>query len=415
MRNLRIAFGIAVAITGVSASIWGARYAPWIERQSTAPDPLIRRFREIKAGAARWSGRNSPSDDGDATPLDPALDPRPATADAAPFPKAVASERIFEFGRMGIGEPKTHRFRIENKGQGPLLVAKGPTECKCTIINLSTREVSPGSFADVELAWAPLNADPTFEKSAIIWTNDPKLPEIRFRIAGKVGRAVAVSPTAWNAGIVSEDQVGKAVGNVLSQLHSGFKILSFEPSDPRVQVSCKPMTAGALDRVGMLAGYEFTVHVLNTIPLGRFRSRLRISTSIEPMTPLDVELTAVRPGPIRFLAAANAHWTPETSVLNLGRFRHEVGCKTALTASVYDMKERFRVLDVKSSDGFVKVSVEPISGSGTDPQQVIRFVFEVSAGSPPVNYFTQKPAHVTVKTNHPTLKSIEFDLQFVSL
>jgi hypothetical protein len=73
------------------------------------------------------------------------------------------------------------------------------------------------------------------------------------------------------------------------------------------------------------------------------------------------------------------------------------------------------MLGVSSSDSFVKLSLESSPGSGTDAQQYVRFVFEVLPGSPPVNYFTQEPVHVTVQTNHPRLKKIDFDLQFVSM
>ena len=38
-------------------------------------------------------------------------------------------------------------------------------------------------------------------------------------------------------------------------------------------------------------------------------------------------------------------------------------------------------------------------------------MFEVPPGSPPVNYFTQKPVHVTVETNHPVVQDLDFDLR----
>jgi hypothetical protein len=267
---------------------------------------------------------------------------------------------------------------------------------------------------EVEVTWTPREADPRFEKSAIIWTNDPQLPEIQFRVVGSVGRMVTVSPAEWHAGTVAEDHDGKATGIVGSAQHPDFKIASIDQADPNVTVTYKPMSASALKRSGLVGGYEFTATVGKKIAIGQFRSRVRIATSLEK-TPVDVELTAVRQGPIRFLMAENARWNSGKSLLNLGRFRHEVGVKTALSAYVYDMKEKFQVLGAKSTDNFVKVSVEPSPESGTGEQQGIRFVFEVPPGSPPVNYFTQQPVRVTVQTNHPVLKTIDFDLQFVSL
>ncbi|HEV8001444.1 MAG TPA: DUF1573 domain-containing protein [Planctomycetaceae bacterium] len=419
MQTHKLAFGMVVAIVCVSAAVWAARFAPWVDRAVAAPNPLVSRLREMKEGAARRKGEKPEAGEQGAGNLDPTVDARPPVLVQGPFPKATAGEQVYQFGHTGIGDRQTHRFRIENKGQAPLLIAKGPTECKCTISNLAANEVPPGGFTEVEIAWAPLEADPTFEKSAIIWTNDPKMSEIRFRIAGKVGRGLAVSPVAWHAGIVAEDQDAKAVGIVVSEVEAGFKILSVKSTDDNIKVSYKPMTPGALEHIGMLAGYEFTTTVGKGIPIGNFRSRLEILTSLEPKTPLVVDLTAVRPGPIRFLSAVpivgHVLWNAEKSRLNLGRFRHEVGSKTALTALISDMKGKFQMLGSKSSDSFVKVSVEPNPATGSGESQGIRFVFEVPPGSPPVNYFTNKPVHVTVQTNHPKLKNLDFDLEFVSL
>jgi hypothetical protein len=414
MRPRTLVFGIVSAVVGLSATVWLSRYGPWANQRPSAPHYLVSRLQEMKDGAARQAGASHAARDG-ASRRDPSVDERPAVADQEPLPRAVASDRVFEFGRMAIGERKTHRFRLKNEGPGSLTVARGPAECKCTISAVSVREIPPGGFADVELTWAPLEADPAFEKSAIIWTNDPKLSEIHFRIAGKVGRSLAVSPTTWHAGTVAEDHDGKAVGTIVSEIGKSFKILSVEPHDPNIKVSYKAMSEGALKRVGMLSGYEFTTTISNRIPIGSFRSRLSILTTLEPKTPVEVDLTAVRPGPIRILSAGNAHWDPEKMLLNLGRFRHEIGIKTVLPACIYDMRGQLRMLGVSSSDSFVKLSLEPSPGSGTDAPQYVRFVFEVLPGSPPVNYFTQKPVHVTVQTNHPTLKKIDFDLQFVSM
>jgi Protein of unknown function (DUF1573) len=422
MKLFRTLFGSAAAAACLLASIWWARHATGVERPAAPLDPVAARYRSMKAAAQRYSGQPLEGADGGASrTVDPSVDPRPALAAEAPFPKALAHERVYEFGRMLIGEQKVHHFRIENQGAGPLVIAKGPTECKCTISNLPTRSVPPGGSVDVEVAWAPRESDPTFEKSAIIWTNDPELPEIRFRVSGKVAQALVVLPKAWHAGLVAEDQEGKAVGSVVSDLEAGFKILSVESPDPNVKVTYKPMSASALDRLAMLGGYEFTVHVGNGIPLGTFRRRLKILTSLEPKALIEVELTATRPGPIRILSAGTAHWSAEKSLLNLGRFRHEDGYRTEVPAYIYHMPGPFRLLGVKSSDGFVKVSVEANPDGDGDKnvksgeRQGVRFVFEVPPGSPPVNYFTQKPVHVTLETNHPVLKTIDFDLQFVSL
>ncbi len=154
------------------------------------------------------------------------------------------------------------------------------------------------------------------------------------------------------------------------------------------------------------------------VRLGRFRTQLKIVTSLPERNEVEVEVAALRSGPIRFLPAVAvggfAYWDSENLLLNLGRFRHETGSKAVLPALVYSMKDKFQVLGVRSSDSFVKVSLESDPAIGNSQQQGVRFVFEVPPGTPPVNYLTRKPIHVTVSTNHPQLKDLDFDLKFVS-
>ena len=164
MRLSAVYIAIVVAIGGTAASSWFARYAPWVERRPSAPHPLLSRVRAMEEGAARRAGATRQAAEGGIQKLDPAVDARPPVADGALSPKAVAAERVYEFGHMGINETRKHSFRMENQGRVPLAIAKGPTECKCTISKLTTREVPPGGFAEIEIAWTPREADPDVRK-----------------------------------------------------------------------------------------------------------------------------------------------------------------------------------------------------------------------------------------------------------
>jgi hypothetical protein len=422
MRRLRIAVGTIIAIAGVSTTIWSARYAPWINSRPSAENPIVRRLREMKEGADRQAGRVPATPFEISRSSDPAIERRPAVAEAAPLPKAVVvNDRVFDFGRMGCNEERKHIFRIENKGPGPLVIAKGPTECKCTISRLSNHRVAPGQSADIEIDWMPRETDPMFDKTSIVWTNDPALPEIHFEVVGKVAPPFNVAPRVWDAGTVTEDENGKATGYVTSELDKTLKIVSIEPVDSNVKVEYRPMSGKDLERWKLQSGYEVTATVGKSMRLGRYRTRLKVRTSVSGKDPVEVEVTALRHGPVRFLSAVpivgSAYWNAEKLLLNMGRFAHETGTKTALPALVYSMKDEFQLVDFKSSDRFVKVSVEPIVEAGKreghEPQQV-RFIFEVPPGSPPGDFLTGKPIRVSVQTNHPQLRDIDFDLTFVS-
>jgi hypothetical protein len=422
MRPVMIGAGFLFTVAGLSAAIWSARYAPWARPQPRVENPIVFRLREMREGADRQAGHKPETTCDAAGRTDPAVEPRPPVAEDPPFPKAVVAERVFDFGRMGTDEQRKHRFRIENRGEAPLVIAKGPTECKCTLSNLASHQVAPGASTEIEVEWTPRAPDRLFDKTAIIWTNDPASPEIHLEVAGKVVPTLEVAPRTWNAGAVTDDQDGTARGTVVSETAGDFQIVAIEPPDPNIKVSFQAMAPRELARRHLRAGYEFLVTVGKNIRLGHFRSRLRIATSLPDKQSVDVEVTGQRSGPIRFLPAVAlvgaARWNADKLLLNMGRFDHVTGAKTALPALVYSMKDNFRVLGVKSSDNFVKVSLEPIVGDQKRAkefdQQQVRFIFEVPPGSPPVNCLTGKPVHVTVTTNHPRLRDLDFDLSFVS-
>jgi hypothetical protein len=72
------------------------------------------------------------------------------------------------------------------------------------------------------------------------------------------------------------------------------------------------------------------------------------------------------------------------------------------------------VLGVESAVSFLKISVEPDPKIGSNDRQGVRIVVEVPPGSPPLTRPVWAPVRVTLKTNHPTLSEIGFDLAFVS-
>lgn len=418
MQTSSLVLTMAIAVGSLSSLIYVMRWAPGIAPQRAGEQAVVKRMRDLKEGAARQSGAPVERSDGTVGVIDPTLDARPPLVEKAPFPKAATTDRNFSFRRMAVGEERHHTFRIENQGQAPLVIGRGPTECKCTISSISQREIPPGASADVDIRWTPREADPAFEKAAVIWTNDPKSPLIRFEVTGQVLPHLTVTPATWNAGPVKDRQEGRATGTVTSEFDENLRVLSVEVNDPNVRVEYTPMPRAELSRRRIRSGYEFAVTVGTGIPVGRFRSGLKIHTNLEGHKTVDVEITAKRSGAIRYLPAVaivgNAYWNSEKLRLNLGRFPHERGSKAALPAVICALPDKLRVLEVQAKENLVKVVVEPNPEIDTHEGQGVRFVFEVPAGAPPVTRLRENPVHLALKTNHPTQPEIDFDVEFVS-
>lgn len=419
MKRLRILAVVAFAICAISATVWSARYAPWVAKSEGEPSSprTVRRVRAAEDVKKLNAGILPEGLDTSATG---AVETPPPVATQAPFPKVATTERTgYDFGTMMVNTEGRHTWRIENKGEGTLLLAKGPVECSCLVSKLAAHEVPPGGFAEIELSWKPRAADSEFRKSAIFWTNDPKWNLLRLTAYGRVPPPAVIAPGKWIAGVVTDEREGKAVGTLTSEVYDQFKIVKVQPTDPNVHVVFKPIANDVLKRSGIRGGYEFTATVGKGIQLGQWRSLVRIFTTIQEANPIEVELTAHRTGPVKFLPAipitGSAHFDSEKLLLNLERFPRELGSKAAVPAIITAMKGEFRILKVSSpSYPFLKVSLEREEAIAVGGAQGIRFVFEIPPYAPAATHMVRDPIHVIVTTNHPSVHEINLAVAFVA-
>jgi hypothetical protein len=427
MRPLAVVLAVVVGMGAVAATIWVGRYSP------LAPPTTRPEMRWEKGTGARQRDLME-KDLAEKAKQNPAVDralkeekkklaeletKKPEIATKPPFPKAeIKGDRVYDFGSMGVNEEKKTKFIIENKGEGQLLLAKGPTNCKCTISNISKDSIPPGGSAEIEMSWTPRETTATFAKEATIWTNDPEMSDIKFKIFGKVVQQFVVRPERnWHANHVTDVQDGVVRGTLTSAIDPNFKITSVDVPDKNVKVTYRPLKAKEKMREGLKAGYEFTVTIGKGIPAGHFRREMQIHTTLEGNKTVDVELTATRSGPILFLTPignSRAYWNAEKSLINMGRFPHEAGCKVMLPALVYGTKEKFKIVGIDKDADFVHVTAEPNPEIGSGEQQGVRFIFEIPPGAPPVTRITPNGIHLKLKTNHPKLQDMTFEVEYVS-
>ncbi|HET6323449.1 MAG TPA: DUF1573 domain-containing protein [Planctomycetaceae bacterium] len=405
MRVLGALLGVVLGVGALAGMIWIARYAPWVER--VQPNlPLGARPPAAAQEAPPPTAPHS-ADKND-------VKVRPPLADKPPFPKAFTGVRVFEFGTMAVNEEQKHTFKIRNKGEGPLDLEVGPSTCKCTVGSLSKKRVEPGESVQVELTWRAKETSQNFAQSATIWTSDPDAPDIQFKVYGKVVEKYVVIPEkAWHAGHVTDVQEGSTTAQVASMLDS-FNITKVESNSPNVKVTYVPLDAITLMSLHGKAGYQFTVKVDRGMPMGQFRVPVRIHTTLEGNKTIEIDVTGSRSGPMLFLPpVGKGLWIAEKSRLNLGRVLHDVGAKVKLPAIIYGIKDKFKVLKTNSDADFLKVSLEPNPEIAQGEQQGVYFVFELPPGSPAVTRVSPNSVHITLETNHPKLKEIAFEVEFI--
>ncbi len=163
--------GIVAAVVLIAAVVWLGRYAPWVEKP---PDPLesrvvlsepvrVRREKEAKRKVEHKAEDLASVDLQIAEPQAG----RPPLADKPPFPKVVVADKSFDVGTVDAGETRAHSFRIENKGEGPLILTSGWSR---DAAQQWRKEVPPGGSTEVEVSINPDGSLPTDSFTRTIWT-----------------------------------------------------------------------------------------------------------------------------------------------------------------------------------------------------------------------------------------------------
>ena len=208
-------------------------------------------------------------------------------------------------------------------------------------------------------------------------------------------------------------KVRTRTGQVVSTIEQ-FKITSVESTNPHVNVTSVPLDPLTLIGLHGKAGFEFTVKADRGMPIGTFRVPVRIHTTLEGSKTIEIDVTGTRSGPMLFLPPrGKGLWLAEKSRLNMGRVRREVGSKVSLPAIIYGIKDKFKVLKTTSDAEYLKVSIEPNPEIAQGEQQGVLFVFELPKDSPGETRVTPNGVHVTLETNHPKLKDIHFEVEFI--
>jgi hypothetical protein len=284
--------GILAAVVLIAAVVWLGRYAPWVEKP---PDPLETRVvlsEPVKLRKAKEAQRKAEQkDEKPSNENELAQAGRPPLADKPPFPRAVVGDKSADLGTVGAGEKKSHTFRIDNKGEGRLILTSGWSS---DAAQQWRKELPPGGSADVEVTLEPSGSAPNDSFTRTVWTNDPKLPEINFRVQAKVIKHVRIEPEReWKVRITG-DQDGKFTGTIASDFDGGFKILSIESTDRNVKAVARPLDAAELQKEGMRNGYAIDLTVNKDIPLGVFECQLTIHTTLKKFETIDIKVTALQ-------------------------------------------------------------------------------------------------------------------------
>lgn len=83
----------------------------------------------------------------------------------------VVAEKTFDFGKIPMGRPVTHRFVFTNKGTDSLRIENAMASCGCTTPKWNRKAIAPGASTEVEVGFNAA-AEGHFEKPITVAYNN---------------------------------------------------------------------------------------------------------------------------------------------------------------------------------------------------------------------------------------------------
>lgn len=343
----------------------------------------------------------------------------PVPAKQGPHPKAVVPEPTHEFGVMRMGDTDRHTFIIRNEGEAPLKLGTPRTTCQCTVPEVERRVIPPGKEGAITLEWKPTAPTPEFDKGAVVKTNDPKMPEIKLAVVGKVETLVNVMPAGiWNAGEITGDKPVEVSGVVYSRLLDDLEVSADTGDSNMLSAEVHAATPEQLAEQEAKAGFVVKVSILPGMPVGKFEKELVLKTNIddEEQDEIKVTIAGTRHGPIQILPTPGTKWNPEALAIDLGRFPALEGHSGTVSMFVLGLEEDEELTfeSVEASPDRVSLNLQRDESFKAEGRQRYTLTFAVPPGTPPETRRGRNAVKVNVSTNHPQAKSMKFYVQFVA-
>lgn len=333
-----------------------------------------------------------------------------------PKPKLVIDELHHRFGTMILGSEKSHDFVFKNEGEGSMRLAKGRVMCKCTIPIVPDQEIKPGESINIKLTWTPIDSSKDFSKEAVIWTNDPGSPKITLSITGEVYDDPMAYPSEFSLGDVPYNKEYEGEINVLSSTSTEMQVGGIEVSHPEwMSVTWAPSDVPKLIASGLrsptpLSGFVVKLKIAPNGSVGPFNGWIKVKSNLKEDAKT-INVTGVRTGPI---SIHGQDYQAALSMVDLRRFKSTEGKAIKLFVYLEPFEEDLQILEAISESKGLTATLHKESKSTGSTKDFYTLTVQAATGLRPGTVYTYEiPDHLTLKTNHPQVPEIRFNVRYV--
>ena len=319
-------------------------------------------------------------------------------------PKAKMPELVHAFGKMSLGSTGHYDFLIQNEGEAPLKIAKGPTQCKCTLTGLKLQEVPPGGEAEVHLEWTPKSYGP-FSQGAVIYTNDPDNDKIEFIVQGNMVPEIAISPeSGWSLGSLAPNVDIPLSGTIRTEIFDDFEITSMETSSDLLDFQLRKMEERELEAMGASVAYDFQGTLKTTDETRKINEELVFLTNNEKYPRIVLPITGFQGGA---LLIVGKNWYSRDQLVDLGKVSSGTERELKLTFVVEPRDEPMQLTDVATTPDFLQVRLEPEKVGKDLAKERYSFYITVPKDAQRGLWNKENYGKIVGKTNNPKINSFE--------
>ena len=331
-------------------------------------------------------------------------------------PKAELPETVFEFGNIERGTSMSHVFKVRNVGKVPLYVEVASTTCKCTVGNLSKKEVGPNEESEVLLEWVAKTGPGPFRHGAVLSTNDPRQTSIDLTVEGQVVESTAMSPSELIFGTVRKDESPTATLYLMNFLEEEIEVSDYELSDERlakqIEIAITPADPSELPNRDAKSGVKVTATFQAGKTIGPFRSWLTIHTNLKNAEQLIVPIAGNVVGDVSIFGPG---WNAHKGVLRMGSFASSKGKTVKLKVAIRGKYAKEARLEVAETDP------PQLQATLGEPRQMgdtrlhVPLVVEVPAGSKPIVRLGEpvsSDALIVLRSNHEEIPEVRLRVRF---
>lgn len=316
-------------------------------------------------------------------------------------PVAEVAVSAYDFGVMPPLTMGRHDFVVRNTGNAPLELAEGSTSCKCTLSDLTNPSILPGGESVVTVTWNSGKGAPVYSHYAVIETNDPRCPELTFRVRGRVAVQIGLYPEAIAFNRIEPDKPATGEALVYSQCWDEFSISGGGVATDGLQWHITPADAEVLAAHKAKSGYRLQVTTPVNLPRGDFHSRIRLSVDSPDSDEL-LSLDAVITGRVVGRIAVFGDRIDSDGVVDLGIVPRDAGGNASLVVKVRDEDTQLPVRSIQTVPEFMNVKLAPQGDNG-----LYRLGIEVPSGAPDCLFMGRPHGSIKIEFDHPRIRKLE--------